>query len=608
MGQDRRDERPKRGNPLIETAQVVPEVPTFSVDDGFRYAVPPALSGIEVGAVVRVPLGGRRVRGYVVSISTSLEGSGSLKEIAAVSGDVPIFDRRLLGTMRWLAIHYVAPVAGVLAMAAPPNLPRRTGAAVRLPDVAHAESPLPAATNAAAAGLRVRPQYLVHGGPHGEVLGGLVADVARAGRSSMIVMPTVPEAEAIGAGLRRVFGDRVVLVHSGLGARSVTASWVRAATEPGLVVVGTREIALWPVASLALSAVVEEGRRAMKSPQTPTVHVREVLRRRAASERFQLVFVGAVPTLEAVAAGVETIDPPGRVWPLVEMVDRTEDPPGSGFVTGRARHALSLALRQEKRVFVLVNRRGYAPAFRCVRCRAVRRCGVCGAAADRGDTCRRCGAHMGTCRECGAARFEPLGAGVGRIVDELRAIVGEAAAPAGEGAAPILVGTERDLATVGGFDLTVAVDADGALYAPNYRASEDALRLLARLASKVRPGRGNRAVIQTSMPNHEVFGALRGGHPLPFLAAELAHREEEGFPPAAELMAVEIRGDATGIDGELRDLVDGEVLGPAPAVDATRWLVQAPGLRESKVRLRRAVQQWRDKGLSVRIDADPQDL
>ncbi|MFN2487139.1 MAG: hypothetical protein ABR609_11135, partial [Acidimicrobiia bacterium] len=41
-------------------------MPTFSVDEGFWYS---ATEGTELGSMVRVPLGGRRVRGYVVELS-----------------------------------------------------------------------------------------------------------------------------------------------------------------------------------------------------------------------------------------------------------------------------------------------------------------------------------------------------------------------------------------------------------------------------------------------------------------------------------------------------------------------------------------------------------
>ena len=534
-------------------------------------------------------------------------GGRSLRDVLAVSGDLPVYGEPMLRTLRWISTYYVAPLAAVLPRAAPPNLPRLGEPRPPVGEPQSATSRLPQVTSAAASGGRLRPHYLVSGSVGSETLTGLVSDVSVANRSAMVVAPTVVEAERIAAGLRNALGNRVMTVHSSLAALDVTRSWTAAATTPGLVVVGTREIALWPVRDLALAVVVEEGRRAMKAPQTPTMHVRETIRRRAVVERFQLAYVGPVPTLETLAAGSEVVEPAGRVWPLVEVADRNDEPPGTGFVSERVRRALAIAIKDGKTAFVLVNRRGYAPAFRCVRCRTLRRCEQCGSAAGRSDVCLRCSSPLGRCVNCDGARFEPLGAGIGRVVDDVRRSLGDVAA-VGDRDAAVTVGTERDLPAVSKVDLAVAVDADGLIFAPNYRAGEDALRLLARLAARVRPGRGNRCIVQTASPVHPVIAALRSGHPIGFLEDELQRRADAGFPPAGDLMAIEV-GDAPGdIDTDLRSVAAQGVRGPAVVGDRQRWLLEGPDLRAAKIRLRRLVQKWRDAGARVRVDVDPLDL
>jgi len=78
---------------------------------------------VGVGAVVRVPLGGRRSRGWVVE--TGERPDRDLKEILGVSSRIPVFDESLLKGLAWASHRYVAPLSVVLAMASPPNLPRR---------------------------------------------------------------------------------------------------------------------------------------------------------------------------------------------------------------------------------------------------------------------------------------------------------------------------------------------------------------------------------------------------------------------------------------------------------------------------------------------------
>jgi primosomal protein N' (replication factor Y) len=173
----------------------------------------------------------------------------------------------------------------------------------------------------------------------------------------------------------------------------------------------------------------------------------------------------------------------------------------------------------------------------------------------------------------------------------------------------VIVGTERDLPGLS-VDLTVVVDADGPIMAPTYRAAEDALRLLARAVAAAGDGRGRRAIVQTADPGHPVIGALVKGDPVGFVRADSARRAALGFPPGGEILAVE----ASGLIGVARDDLAAEVgdravvLGPAPAGDALRWLVQARDLTAARVVVRRVVGRWREAGARVRVDADPIDL
>ncbi|MGI9648787.1 MAG: hypothetical protein ACR2OI_09735 [Acidimicrobiia bacterium] len=585
-------------------AQVVPAVPTFSVDDGFSYSVPDEME-VQVGSIVRVPLGGRRVRGYVTDLRTG--DASSLKPIIRVSSKVPVFSSRLLETLRSLSVHYVAPLSVLLAKAAPPNLPGTPRARTLPPVPDLSPSPLPKVSDALAAGRHVRPHFLLGRKPWQEAVAGLTGPVLAAGRSVLVVMPTVAEMEVMADRLESAFGDRVMRASSSHEARDVTAAWSRVARHPGHLVVGTREVAFWPVADPGLAILVGEGRKGLKEKSSPTIHAREVLRRRAAVERFGLVLTGPVPTTETISSGIPVIKRQGtRSWPLVEVVDRNEEPPGSGFLASRTMAAVRAVHDRAGRVFVFTHRRGYAPAYRCSQCRLVRTCANCDARADRSAVCARCGSTLGPCADCGGSSFEPLGAGAERIAEQLSRVV--TTGPVGS-TAPVWVGTERDLPAVGGTDLAVVVDADGLIHAPNYRADEDALRLIARVAETVGAGSGKRCMVQTGRAGDPVISALRRGDPIEFLQEAVVARSRTRLPPAGEVLVVELdqQGEATG---DLSALTAGraEVFGPAEVSGRQRWMVQGSDLRPVRIGLRRLVQKWRDGGIRVRIDVDPLEL
>ena len=395
-------------------------------------------------------------------------------------------------------MHYVAPTSVVLPKAGPPNLPTK-GRQVRLERLDDGGETHPRLVTDLLAGRRPPSIFRAGASEWADLVAGDVRPLLAAGRNVLVVVPTNLEVATVGDELTGKLGERRVLVVGDTDARAMTAAWVAAAATPGRAVVGTREIAYWGLPALALAVIVEPGRRVMKSPQTPTVDTARLLGRRSAFERIGVLMLGQVPTADAVASGVVIEEGPSRSWPLVEVIDRGEEPPGGGVVMDAVKRALTVAVRREQSVFVLVNRRGYAPAMRCVACRTLRVCPTCGAAPGRGPTCDRCGAANGPCTNCGGERFQPLGAGVGRVVDELARVFDDAAAAA-PAASPIQVGTERDLAAVSHVDVAVALDADGLLLAPNYRAEEEALRILTRTAAKVRGGSGSRLVVQTAQP------------------------------------------------------------------------------------------------------------
>jgi primosomal protein N' (replication factor Y) len=584
------------GEKLTAVVQVVPEVASFAVDDGFAYELPERFAArVAVGSMVRVPLGGRRVRGYVVGYRRDVPDR--IKPILGVSGDLPVFTARLLETLRWTARHYVAPVAAVLGKAAPPNVPQRGGFSAY----------------ARAGETHSKPgrdsRYLLGGAPWDTAVRIEAEPVLAANGSAVVIVPTFEEARRLAAGMQSVFADRVALASSRLPAKQVTAAWVRATTMPGTLLVATAEAAFWPVANLGRVIVVEEGRRAMKAKQTPTWHVREVMRKRAAIEGFPLTYLGSVPTVEAFTSNATVSPVRGRVWPLVEIADRSEEPPGAGVLLERTRRAVHAVVASGGRVFVFTPRRGYAAAFRCVRCGTVRQCAECNSGPGRGAECVRCGAATGPCSECGGKRFAPIGAGAERVLEELARSLRGAAGTAGTGVA-VEVGTERDLPGAGRFDLAVIVDGDGLLLAPHYRAAEDALRIMARVAALVERGRGKRCLVQTAMPDHGVFAALRHGSPVEFLEEAATERIEAGFPPAGEVIVVEVDRPPEGVDARLRELAgtDNAVFGPAVAGEHSRWLVQGRDLGGFRTLLRAAVQEWRDRRARVRIDVDPTEL
>ncbi|MGI9642692.1 MAG: hypothetical protein ACR2N9_07900 [Acidimicrobiia bacterium] len=574
---------------FTRACQVVPDISSFAVDDGFTYGIPDDLEPV-VGSRVRIRVSGRRMRGYVTALLSDVPDK-RLVAIDGVVGDIPSFSPGDLEVLRWCATHYVSPVSTVLKRTVPPNVPRRKAA------VALAQSPIGIGTVTS----------VVPAGKDGAAVAAALAEIGD-DESAMVVVPSVLEAQDMAEALHATIGARVTVAHSDLPAKDATAAWVKAAVESGTLLVGTREVVLWPMPTMARAVVVQDARRVMKSPATPTFGVREIMRKRAEARGLPLEFISPLPSLEVLSWTTGERTPEGRCWPLVEVADCSEEPPTGSPLLERTRTAITAAAKANAKTFVLVGRRGYARAFRCTNCGELRRCDRCGSAVGRDSACARCGHANGACGACGGTTWQHLGAGIGSVVDDLRRSLPRSVGTAGEGML-VTVGTERDLRTADGVRLAVAVDIDSMTMAPHYRAGEDALRLLVRLANLVDRGRGNRCLVQTADPTQPVVEALRSGRYEAFMRTELAARTTAGFPPSGSLIALEVSPPYEGVDDLVASLrPHAQVHGPAETGNRMRYLIQGRNLDALRVHMRSVVGTLRDRGSKVRVDVDPIDL
>src|SRR5258705_5392142 len=107
------------GGRVPRVCRVAPDV--TAVERVFDYVVPDALAPlVRVGAIVRVPLHGRRVRGWVVadSVAPDTDADRLLELLAVVSQGPPA---AVVALADWIAWRWRGPRIAVLRSASPPN-------------------------------------------------------------------------------------------------------------------------------------------------------------------------------------------------------------------------------------------------------------------------------------------------------------------------------------------------------------------------------------------------------------------------------------------------------------------------------------------------------
>lgn len=550
------------GVPATRVVRVLPDVP--AIDREFDYLAPDALGPLGVGDLVRVPLHGRRVRGWVTAVDVAPPPGVRLLAVAKRTGLGPAPD--LVDLAHWAAWRWAGRAATFLGTATAPRV-------VLAPEqVAAPGHPVGGPVDPLAATALASGRAVVRLPPTADPFGLVLAAAARG--QALVIAPSLDTARHVGLRLRR----------TGIPVALFPRDWARAAG--GATVVGARAAAWAPTPALAAVVVLDEHDEALQEEGSPTWHAREVAIERARRAGVPCVLVSPVPSLEALERA-EPIVPSRSVeragWPLLEVIDRRhEDPRKGGLWTER----LVPWLRHDGPIVCVLNRRGRARLLACARCGELARCTECAAAVGQSDdrdlVCARCGTRRPmVCPECGGTQHKLLVLGVTRAREELEALLREPVVEVTGGSddtvpdGRVYLGTEAVLHRVPSARVVVFLDIDQELLAPRYRAAEEALALMVLAARLVGPrADGGRIVVQTRVPHHEVLDAVLRADPRRAAAADDARRRALRYPPHAAL--AEVGGAAApALVARLGGVAGLEVLGP----DDGRWLLRAPDHR-----------------------------
>ncbi len=522
--------------------------------------------------IVRVPLHGRRVRGWVLDADVAqpeVEGARLREVLAVVSTGPP---PGVVDLCRWAAWRWAGPFATFL---------RAASSAHVVP--ADAEPEVETAVYPPASDAR---RALVVLAPADDANAAVHALMASEG-STLVLDPDAARSASLAAELADR-GREVIELRSDRTAVELTAAWDRARAG-ACVAIGGRTAVWAPIPDLAAVIVVDEADEALEDERAPTWNAREVAVERSRRAGARVHMVTPAPTVDAIVALGE---PEQRVrprWPRVTVVDTRDEAPGQALLTSLLADELRRVRDAGGRSLCVLNRKGRARLLACRSCGELARCEGCGATVQERDgrlVCSRCDtARPSICLHCHGSRFRAVRPGVARVRDDLAALLPRATVAAVEATtvdvpdADVLIGTEAVLhRTPPGrrVGLVAFLELDQELLAPRARAAEQALWLLVRAARLLGPREARGVLLlQTRMPGHEVVVAAREGDPLAVAEAEGARRRALGWPPFGGV--AELGGDAVAVTAAcdaLRTVETVTVLGPVD--DGKRALVRAP--------------------------------
>lgn len=508
--------------------------------------------------------------------------------------------------------------------------------------------------------------YGITGSGKTEVYFDAMAKVLAQGRQVLFLLPEINLTPQLLKRVENRFADvPTAVLHSQMAAGRRTQDYLRAMLGQAKLVIGTRLAVFTPMDDVGLIVVDEEHDGSFKQDNELRYHARDLAVWRAKQGGCPVVLGSATPSLEswhkAQSGAYRLLQLTERAHtaaqlPQVDILNVGRLKLDNGF-SPQALQLLKQNFEAGGMSLVYLNRRGFAPALFCGDCGHTFGCPNCSAKMVLHQRARQLRCHHCDhrepipfkCPDCGNQDLTAVGHGTQRVEETLRAFLPKAAVVRvdrdstahkndwadlyrriADNEIDILVGTQmlakgHDFARL---NLVIVLNADGSLYSADFRAPERLFAELMQVSGRAgRADKPGKVLIQTQLPEHPVFAAVKAQNYAVFAENELNERQMFAMPPFGFQTAV--RADAPRVADAMEFLnAAKETLAPllpesVSQFGAAPMLMVRLAEREraqvflesaSRQDLHRAVSLWvqvlqqnRDGKIRWSVDVDPQE-
>ena len=423
--------------------------------------------------------------------------------------------------------------------------------------------------------------YGITGSGKTEVYFDAMAKVLAQGRQVLFLLPEINLTPQLLKRVENRFADvPTAVLHSQMAAGKRTQDYLRAMLGQAKLVIGTRLAVFTPMDDVGLIVVDEEHDGSFKQDNELRYHARDLAVWRAKQSGCPIILGSATPSLESwhkVQSGAYRLlqlterAHASAQLPQVEILNVGRLKLDNGF-SPQALQLLKQNFEEGGMSLVYLNRRGFAPALFCGDCGHTFGCPNCSAKMVLHQRARQLRCHHCDhrepipfkCPDCGNQDLTAVGHGTQRVEETLRAFLPKAAVVRvdrdstahkndwvdlyrriADNEIDILVGTQmlakgHDFARL---NLVIVLNADGSLYSADFRAPERLFAELMQVSGRAgRADKPGKVLIQTQLPEHPVFAAVKAQDYAVFAENELNERQMFAMPPFGFQTAV--RADA----------------------------------------------------------------
>ncbi len=638
----------------------------FPVNIGpLTYRCPDAFSQqVKPGMVISAQLKKSMTHGIILK-KTAGRCQRAVKDILAVHGSSPILSGYMIRLLQWMSDYYIAEQGLVLKNIVPKEIllhravchpgkreirqvdPKSSsGDDLQTVPIDHSIIDMVKSSIHAHA-YRC---FLLHTPSSTYAFSSLMKCITDA-RNVIILVPEIRSISKLYDPLFRHFGQRLCLFHSKLSRSARREAFERILSHQSDIVLGTRSAVFAPLKKISFLVVLGEHSVSYKQENSPCYHARDVAVMRGYFEKATVLLISVSPSIESLSnckLGKYTLLKPtsDSGTPKIKVIDMRYERQIAPYLSKTVVDAAAKQMSLGRKIMFVVNRRGYATLLECPDCDFIEECPVCKIPLvfhkeDMSMKCHYCGVVRSPvpefCSRCGGHNIQMHGSGTQRIQEDIEKILGirglridsdkmrrksmlraaEAAAAISESS--ILIGTKlmtRRLDSNTSFSMAAILNADSLLNLPDFRSAERAYQEICAVRDTIAPD--GEILVQTRIPHHYVFKALKAFGCEAIYREELRRRKTLMYPPFSRLILLtwvtkrdltqEILMNLKRIDHNV------EILGPSATKNKKgayecKLLLRSPIRGQLHAAARSILEKFRaSRDARVKVDVDPQSI
>lgn len=393
--------------------------------------------------------------------------------------------------------------------------------------------------------------------------------ILTAGKQVLVLVPEIGLTPQTFKRFQNRFSCNIATWHSNLTSKEKLATFNQVKAGKIHIIIGTRSAVFCQFANLGAIIIDEEQDHSFKNKEGAfKYHARDLALMRAKILNIPILLGSATPSFESLKnvqidkfIGLYLKNRVAKANTVKTTILDLKGQKLQGGLDHRVLIKIKNELKQDNQVLIFLNRRGFAPALMCSKCSWLSKCPSCDKTFTYHKKNHKLCCHLcdlifeppKICPKCNSSEIISLGVGTEQLEQVLKAnfpntnitrIDRDSTALKGElfeylkdavsGKSQILIGTQM-LSKGHHFPkvtLVVIVNIDNALYAQDFRASEQLAQTVIQVAGRAgREDKAGQMILQTHFANNPIIQTIAKLDYAVFAKNELDYRKSLNLPP-----------------------------------------------------------------------------